>query len=304
MLVSNKSTATEDVALVTPSFSRDFELCKVLNRSILAYFPPSVKHYVIVDGVDVALFRQIESNRTIILAAEDIVPKGITKLPKLNRWLAPGVVLPISGWLIQQIIKLSAAHALKESILVMVDSDVVFVRQVDPAMFCDNGAVRLYKQRDGIQAGMLHVEWHQNACRLLGLPVEQPPMDDYIGNMISWKRSLVLEMTKRVEAVTGSPWHVAIARARRFSEYLLYGLFVERCVNDPKTFWIDEHSRCHCHWLETAIADEEIARFVASMREDDVAFMITSHSATTTRARARAVSLATRGRIEWELSPT
>lgn len=290
---------SDDVALITPSFSRDFELCKLLNRSVLAYFPSSVKHYIIVDRRDIALFRGMHSDRTTILAKEDILPKGFVKLPKVNRWLAPGVILPISGWLTQQITKIAAAYTLSESTLVMLDSDIVFVRQVDPAVFCENGAIRLYKRRAGIQAGMLHVAWHQNACRLLGLPVEGPPMDDYVDQIISWKRTFVLEMTDRVEAVTGTPWHVAIARVRRFSEYLLYGLFVERLVS-PKAFRIDERSLCHSHWLKTAIGDDEVPEFVASIREDNIAFMISAHSTTSRRARAHAVSLATNGRLQWD----
>jgi Family of unknown function (DUF6492) len=286
----------EQIALVTPSFSRDFELCRTLNRSVLEFFPDWVKHYIVVDRRDLQLFAAIADRRTVVLDIEEILPGGIRKVPGLNRWLSPGTVLPISGWLVQQIAKIASAFALPEPTLLMVDSDVVFVRKVDLGLFTRDGAVRLYTQRGGIAPGMMHVTWHQNACRLLGLPLENAPMDDYIGNMISWKTDLVTKMCERVERVTGIPWYEAIARARQFSEYLLYGLYVERIADAGRDVWIDENPRCNCHWLLSPLSRDEVPKFMSSFKDDHLALMISSQSGTTLAARALAISLATGAR--------
>jgi hypothetical protein len=282
----------EKIALVTPSFSRDFELCRTLNRSVLEFFPEWVKHYVVVDRRDLQLFAAMHDRRTVVLAKEEILPRGIRRLSGLNRWLSAGTALPISGWLVQQIAKIASAFVFPEPTLLMVDSDVVFVRNVDLGIFTRNGAVRLYTRRAGIVPGMMHVTWHRNACRLLGLPVENAPMDDYIGNMISWKTDLVTRMCERVECVTGRPWYQAIARVRQFSEYLLYGLFVERIAGESADVWVDENPRCNCHWRLSPLLRDEVPKFMSSFKGDDLALMISSQSGTTSDIRALAISLA------------
>ena len=54
------------------------------------------------------------------------------------------------------------------------------------------------------------------------------PADDYIGNGLVWDKSTVRDMTATIEAATGSPWAVALGKARSFSEYILYGYFVSK----------------------------------------------------------------------------
>jgi hypothetical protein len=288
----------DQIAIVTPSFDRDFELCRTLNRSVLEFLPAGVRHYIVVDRRDRERFSVLRSERTVLLVKEEILPPGFVHLPRTNRWLAPGTILPVAGWLVQQIAKIAMATQLSEPALVMVDSDAVFVRDVDPGVFARNGETRLYMQRAGITAEMeAHVAWHRNACGLLGISKESLPLDDYIGQVISWNRNLVLQMCARVEAVTGRKWYAAIAQTRQFSEYLLYGLFAERVAGILGNAWVDEDPRCNSHWELAALAPADIASFVGALGKDDLALMISTHSATTREARAAAISLATNGRL-------
>ena len=39
------------MAVITPSFAPDFELCADLNRSVLAHSPDSVRHHIIVPRI-------------------------------------------------------------------------------------------------------------------------------------------------------------------------------------------------------------------------------------------------------------
>ena len=124
------------VAIVTPSFARDFATCRELNESILMFGSSETKHYVIVDGCDMKLFRQIENDRTIVLAVEDVIPKGYVKLNFSKKWwFSTCAMVPAKGWLIQQLVKLSAAGELDEPLQVNVDSDVRFVRRFDRDLF-------------------------------------------------------------------------------------------------------------------------------------------------------------------------
>ena len=285
------------IAIVTPSFSRDVELCRTLNRSVLEFLPDNVYHYIFVDRRDVALFSSLRGPRTIVAAKEEIIPRGIIQVPGTNRWVSAGTLLPISGWLVQQISKIATAFTLGEATLVMVDSDAVFVRDVDVALFTRNGHTRLFKDPAAITAAMTsHVKWHNNACQLLGISMRTLPMDDYIGQVISWNRTLVLQMCERVESVTGLRWYHAIARARQFSEYLLYGLYAEN-VAPTKSVWIDENTRCSSRWESSPLYHADLPQFIESLQSDDIALMISAHSHTTTEIRSLAIAQATGGRI-------
>ena len=101
---------------------------------------------------------------------------------------------------------------------VNVDSDVRFVRPFDASLFVRDGKTRLYRLPGGVHEGMEHVRWHPRVCRLLGVTPDPLPMDDYVGNVISWDRGIVLRALDRIERMTGSAWHVAFTRARLVSE--------------------------------------------------------------------------------------
>lgn len=272
-----------DIAIVTPTFARDYELCRALNESVLRFVPAPAKHYLFVDRCDEALFRRLEGPRTVVTAIEDILPRGFFKVPFSNKWwFSLRAQYPAKGWLVQQLAKLSAPHVLKERVVVNMDSDVRFIRPVDAALFVRDGQTRLYRKPGGIVAGMQHVGWHYNTCQLLGVePDDALPMDDYVGNMISWDRKVVLDACARVEAVTGLPWHVPFTRKRKVAEQLLYGLYVDKVVGQESArVWIDERAWCHTYWGPGPLGHEEVQRFVADLKDDDVAFSIEGYTRT------------------------
>jgi hypothetical protein len=65
----------------------------------------------------------------------------------MNRWCSRGTLLPINGWLVQQIAKIAMATLLVEETLLMLDSDAVFVRDIDTRLFANDGKTRLFKER-------------------------------------------------------------------------------------------------------------------------------------------------------------
>ena len=246
---------------------------------------------------NLALFRPLDGGRTYVIAKEDVLPAGLKRLPGLNRWRSSGTLVPISGWLVQQIAKMAMAELLKVPTLLMVDSDAVFVRDVDPLLFARDGTTRLFKSAGAIPASMTdHVTWHENAARLLGIPATSAPFDDYIGQVISWRRDLVLAMCRRIEAVTGTSWANAIARTMHVSEYLLYGVFVERVASAPSV-WIDSNPRCNLRWEPIPLAYGAVADYLAALNPDDIALMISAHSRTDPGVRDLVVRRATNGRL-------
>ena len=75
-----------------------------------------------------------------------------------------------------------------------------------------------------------HSRWLETSHQLLGLPTPPFPAADFIGHIIFWDKQTTRALTARIEAVTGVGWIEALCRTREFSEYMLYGYFVQ---NDP-----------------------------------------------------------------------
>ena len=76
------------------------------------------------------------------------------------------------------------------------------------------------------------------------------PGPDYINNMVSWRREHVLGLLAHVERLSGRDWVSAIARDRQFSEYLLYGYYVERVLGlETAGHWPDARELCKVYWF-------------------------------------------------------
>lgn len=268
--------------VVTPSFSRDFETCRELNTSVLEFVPAPNRHYIIVDRRDLALFRTLENDRTIVMAVEDVIPRGFFKVPGSKKWwVSSRAMMPTKGWHVQQLVKLCAVNVTDEPVLVNVDSDVRFIRPVDPSLFVKGDRARMYRLSGGVKPGMVHVKWHKTISGLLNVPTDPMPVDDYTGNIITWKRGIVLEACKRIEDVAGCPWHVAFTRAWSVAEYFTYGLYVDKIKGlDAASLWIDERSWCHTYWGPGPLPASKVNEFVDALREDDFAFSIGGYTNT------------------------
>lgn len=274
------------IGIVTPSYSRDAALCADLNESLME-FAPGWTHYVVADRRDISLFQHLEGPRTSVIVKEEVIPKGFRRLPGSRRWISPWSARPLGGWLMQQIAKLAAAEYFPETILVWIDSDVVIVRPLEEQMFVREGLVRMFREPDAISDDMKwHVEWHRNACRLLGVDPDSPPMPDYITQVNSWSKDVTLSMLNRVQEVTGRPWYQAVARTPQFSESLLYGAYVDKVLGPDAPVWIDEANHTLTYYDTDPLSMESAGQFVNGFGSGDVAVMITSHSPTPREVRS------------------
>ncbi|WP_457964479.1 DUF6492 family protein [Arthrobacter sp. D1-29] len=218
------------LAVVTPSYAPDSELCRDLNRSVLQWTPPDVQHHIIVPKQDLARFRMLANDRTVIHDDREFLSSTIRRLPLLKLWInSQRPWLPVRGWITQQLIKLSAAANLDAEATLLVDSDMVFVSTTGLKSFQQNGTLALYRKPGAVHSGLpRHRQWLESAHYLLGL--EQPgPEDltDYICWPCAWDPGTVRAMLRRVEDVTGLPWQSAIASQLHFSEMMLYGAYVD-----------------------------------------------------------------------------
>ncbi len=261
-------------AVVTASFSRDLERCRLLCDSLDANLLGKWRHYILVDHADVGLFKPLESKNRVIVDERDILPRWLRAFndpfssDKRRIWLSP-FTPPLRGWHVQQLRRLGIGRMLDEDLLFSVDSDVVLVKKFDPVLLWLGENMRFYRRDRAITAEMQeHVAWSKRAGRLL-LPDRsegEPPFHDYINTLIGWRRDTLLALLDHIETVNGVSWARAVARNRRISECTIYGRFVDD-VLEGQGHTPDPRALCHVMWgdadKETRLAD--LSEFVTTM---------------------------------------
>ena len=133
-----------------------------------------------------------------------------------------------------------------------------------------------------------HMIWHRAARALLGLPPAEPPYTDYISAMVAFDPAIVRRMLARVTATTGRPWTTAIARQLHFSEWTLYGVFVDEVIGAPANSFASDDPLCLTYWDETPLDCDGAADFLGGIRPTDVAAMISAKSRTPLAVRRAA----------------
>src|SRR3982074_3046184 len=128
------------VALLTPTYGRDLELCTLLCESIDRHVTSFSKHYLLVPDCDVELFSHLKSDRQPIRAAAQFLPKWLRPLPRIvqrkrRQYWWSFRTMPVSGWHVQQYLKIAATLALPNERYCILDSDVVFFRDFDLSRF-------------------------------------------------------------------------------------------------------------------------------------------------------------------------
>src|SRR5208282_306877 len=153
----------------------------------------------------------------------------------------------------------------------------------------------LYVQREAIaSAAPLHADWTRNCDRLLGHAPTRFPADDYIGHVIAWDKDAVRDMARAIERATGLSWPLALCRTRAFSEYLLYGHFVESSPARRAEHETTTRSLAVSHWGGAPLDAAAVAEMIAKAANSQVALGVQSFSRTSTATIREAAGLAAR----------
>lgn len=278
---------TTTVSLVTPSYFRDFESCRLLCDSIDAFVTGYDRHYLLVADSDLELFSQLGNEKRLVLPDSVLLPGTLHTLPGFLKWKgrqyywAPGIGLPVYGWHVQQLRKLAMALLQSCERVMCIDSDNCFVRPFDVGRFAGDLLSPLYADLGGVNdTRPSHILWQKNAYRLVDTQEPPLPGDDYIGQMIVWDRESLNTIVDRIEAVTGLPWWKALCKARDFSEYILYGVGVAGNPSLMGRHRIVEQSLCATYWSGPALDEAGIGKLIDAMGKDQYAIAIQSHTRT------------------------
>lgn len=271
------STPPLTSAVVTASYAPDLERCRLLCETLDHHVEGVGHHYLLVEGRDVTLFRQLQGPRRTVVDERDLLPAWLRAfddpLSRFRRriWLSLWTK-PLRGWHVQQLRRIAIAAHTQHDVLVFCDSDVAFLKPFDVAAFQRDGDVRLFR-RDGVLADMLegsHRIWSRNAGRVLGIARPAVSDHDYISTLIAWRRETVLAMCRHIETATGRHWVRAIGKSRQFSECMIYGRYVDE-VGGGRDHFIGHEEFCRVHWTGEPMSDEAFRSFVNGMGEDQVA---------------------------------
>ncbi|KQT54084.1 hypothetical protein ASG43_00125 [Aureimonas sp. Leaf454] len=253
-------------AIVTPSYSGDFERCRLLCESIDRRVTGYTDHYILVEKGDLDLFEALAGPRRRIVDERSILPAWLTVVPdplSLGRrrlWLSP-YGLPLRGWHVQQLRKIAMAALLDEDAVLFCDSDTVFVREADIGDQWTEGRLAFFRKPGAIGSDMAeHLAWSARAGRLLGTK-EETTHTDYIAQAVAWRGDTVRGMIGRIESISGRSWAAAVAARRTFSEYLFYGRYVDEIEQRPDRHAPIDTPLCLGCWTGATLAGQNIETF-------------------------------------------
>src|ERR1700759_35509 len=274
------------LALLTPTYARDFELCKLLCESVDRHVTPFAKPYPLVPDTDYVLLSRSASDRRAVIPASAFLPAWLRPMPRMFHrkrrqfWWSMRAK-PVSGWHVQQFLKIAAAVALPHERYCILDSDIVFFRDFDLARFQAPNTLPLFRVTNEVTADQAsHSRWVATSHQLLGLPTPPLPAPDYIGHIIFWDRDTTRAMVSRIEAFTGRGWVEALSRPRDFSEYMLYGYFAETDAASATSHSPVASTPCVSYWEAPRLDKAGLNRLFPRAHSDDVAFSVASFSLT------------------------
>jgi hypothetical protein len=128
---------------------------------------------------------------------------------------------------VQQFIKLAAPVVVPTDVYVCLDSDTLFVDQVDADDFRDptTGRALLYETTDDVDAEM--AEWVGRSMRFLGVKPTHRLVSRFTHSPVVMQREVVLDMQRFIEKRHGRHWIEAMDRFGSIMEYSTYGVFAK-----------------------------------------------------------------------------
>lgn len=277
-------------AIVTSSYRGDFERCRLLCESIDRRVRGFTTHYILVEPQDFALFASLAGPRRVVVDERDLLPRFLRPFPDpihLGRrriWIS-AYGPPLRGWHVQQLRRLAMAAQIDDTVMVSIDSDVVFLRDFDVGGFRVGEKVNLFRRQGAIAAidepgRSEHREWVRTADRILGLEAAPQDDTDYVTTLLSWRTDTVRHLRAHIEARHARDWIKVLAGTRALSECMLYGRFVDWVEGRPDRHEPTSAELCVIYWAGASMDAAGLKTFAGALEPGQVAVGIQSFTAT------------------------
>ncbi|SMF30899.1 DUF6492 family protein [Pseudobacteriovorax antillogorgiicola] len=281
---------SKSFAIITPSYHVDAERCALLVDSFRKYITENAKHYIIVPKKDRALFEPMAGGRVEILFQDDLMPGWLLPLFFTSKWWLSLKTLPVRGWIRQQIVKLSAAIACDADYMLFMDSDCFFTRPFDPESLLDQeGRIPLF--RETIEEIPKYRKWYECGAKILGINETIKVNLNYVGPFIFWTRADLLALLERLEQISGKSWQEVVCRQIDFSEYTVYGMFIEYIRRENSQHYHDNTIRTINYWPETPASFEDLLKLQGTISPEHFGAMISSKSNTPVESIVKAFNI-------------
>lgn len=268
------------LALITPSWSEDFERCRLLAESIERYVPRQYHHWVLVPRRDEQRFRALSGSRTHVVLQEDVLPFWLRQLRSAPKYWLSLRSLPVRGWIVQQLVKLNACQAIDADAFACIDSGCFFVQPFDPlAVHCRDGRLLLFRSDAPEVVGADNDAWHRSTEKLLGTPRHEA-YRSYQTLIVYFWRHVLRALQNHVEGLHGVDWRVPIVRLKTFSENLLHGAFCEDLLKGAANMYRDDRLFAHCHWGTVPLGADGLRKMKAELPPGRPLVMINERSGT------------------------
>ncbi len=122
----------------------------------------------------------------------------------------------------------------------------------------------------------IHYKWHQSSAKLLGTASIDSAIPDYIGNLITWKRSNVVSLCQHIENVSNRSWFETVGNTWHFSEYVLYGTYVSQILKQDAGHYCQAVPLSHDYWQPVPLSDDQLQHFFSTLQTEQVAVMLSA----------------------------
>lgn len=231
---------TDRLDAVLPLTASDADRAKILFRSLERFFEPLGTCHVVVPDPEFAAVRpRVPGDRYDVVAESDVVPEigwfhSTARLRAKLRLVGP----PIHGWFVQQLVKLAAAERVGTPFYLTLDADVICVRETRYEDLVPDGRALVQTTPPN------HPEWNDDAERVLGLPrsgrqyavtpalLNVEAVRALAGHLERRVRLRAKQVARRLPNPLArdllASWRSHLLRSLPWTEYALYGTFVER----------------------------------------------------------------------------
>lgn len=253
--------------LVTPSYAPDFERCKKMVESCSEWVSSFDEHLILVDRDDMSLFKPLQNSNVRVLCKNDFLSDKLYQIPLQKRWWISNCSLPVRGWILQQVIKIAVAKASSSDAVVFADSDLVFIRPLDLNELWHKDRLRLYRSERGPNQyqDRRYQNWYGFAAKALDLGDAQAQSGAYITQLATMRPDTVRLLCTYLENRYQKPWQQLLLNTWDFSEYVLYGLLVEKLGPGYSGHYLDSSQLCHSSWFYDIETKKDLDQFVSKV---------------------------------------
>ena len=235
-------------------------------------------HYLVVDHRDMPFFAHLRSPHVTLVAKEELLPSWIRQAPWSRKWWLSAKTMPVRGWILQQVVKLAVAEHIEADAYCYADSDIAFFRPFDASTLWRGDQLRF--QRETRRGEMLesrrYKNWYSLAAKYCNMPDQSAITGAYIAQLNTMKRSAMLALMRHLEQAEGRSWMEVLLGTWDFSEYILYGAFVEHVLACEGHF-IPPKLLCHSSWYHDIAHLKDLPAFMDLIDDDHVAIHIQSN---------------------------